>query len=705
MPRALRPGLFAFTLLLISLTALAQESEEDTSRTYYLKEITVTAVRGGGEILQVPMAVGIVDARDYIVSRGIGLNDALWAMPGVFAQSRSGSQDVRLTVRGFGARGNGDRSNAGTIRGIKLLIDGIPETDPDGRTSLDLVDLQSAARIEVVRTNASTLFGNASGGVINIESQSPFSAPYLELNSTMGSFGLRRHGLRVGALMASGRFSLSASTINFDGWREQTSSSGTQLHASFVSELDASTRLKLFASGAANRFEIPGGLTQSQYDVDAKQANSTYAARNERRYNRVGRLGFSLSKALNDEHSFEIIGYVTPKVLQRSERGTFRDFNRYHLGGGVVHQWKPADIPWLARVTGGVDEAYQDGAILFYNLVNGGRGDSLRTNKREGANTLGAFVQAEARLLDNLSAIIGVRYDRQSYLSEIFAAGAKQKSTYDQLTLDHFTPKVALLYRLTSNHSVYLSIGGGVEAPAFNEVDPPPTLVGAQLNPFLKPMSSTTIELGVKGFELFRNHTLLRSLLYSLAAYTISVKNEIVPYDGGVWFFSAGESRRNGFELGAQVDLRYGFSLKAAFTYLDAEYLTYTNELGDFADRKVPGIPPTVVNARLRYTSPIGLAAEFGLEDMGSYYADDGNSAKVPSYLIFNGTAMYTLRAGILSALAFVGVNNLADLHYASSAFINPVTRTSGGAPIAPSYLEPGLPRNIFGGLDLHIDL
>jgi hypothetical protein len=111
------------------------------------------------------------------------------------------------------------------------------------------------------------------------------------------------------------------------------------------------------------------------------------------------------------------------------------------------------------------------------------------------------------------------------------------------------------------------------------------------------------------------------------------------------------------------------------------------------------------LNARLRYTSTIGLDAELGLEHVSTYYADDGNSARVPSYLIFNGTAMYTLLAGILNALAFVGVNNLADLHYASSAFINPVTRTSSGAPIAPSYLEPGLPRNIFGGLDLRVDL
>lgn len=148
------------------------QAEGDSLRTYRLEEIVVTAARRGGDLLRVPLAASIVDAKEFASSRRLSLSDALVGVPGVLVQSRAGAQDVRLSIRGFGARGNGDRSNAGTIRGIKVLVDGIPETEPDGRTSLDLVDLGSAGRLEVIRSNVSTLFGNASGGIINVETRS-----------------------------------------------------------------------------------------------------------------------------------------------------------------------------------------------------------------------------------------------------------------------------------------------------------------------------------------------------------------------------------------------------------------------------------------------------------------------------------------------------------------------------------------------------
>ncbi|MBI3579244.1 MAG: TonB-dependent receptor, partial [Ignavibacteriales bacterium] len=391
--------------------------KEDTVKTYQLGEFLVTATRGGGTILTLPMAADLIIAKDFLQSRRAGLNDALAGIPGVLAQSRAGGQDLRLTIRGFGARGNGDRSNAATIRGIKLLIDGIPETEPDGRTSLDLIDLQSASRIEVLRTNASMLFGNASGGVINIESLPLFSNPSLELNNLFGSYGLRKNNLKILSPAGSSRFSFSASNSNFDGWRMNSSSTSTQFNGVFSSELDETTKLKLVASGAISKFQIPGALTQAQFDADPAQPNAIYKTRNERRFNQVGRFGFSIGKTFSENHSLEILGFVAPKVVQRSERGTFRDFNRYHLGGGAVYQWTASQVGLLHRVTAGFDEAYQDGTILFYNLVNGERGDSLRTNKREGANTLGAFAQVEIRFLDDFSLTLGGRFDQQKYIS------------------------------------------------------------------------------------------------------------------------------------------------------------------------------------------------------------------------------------------------------------------------------------------------
>lgn len=684
-----------------------EPQKEDTVKTYQLGEFIVTALRGGGTILTLPMAADIITPKEFLHSRRAGLNDALAGIPGVLAQSRAGGQDLRLTIRGFGARGNGDRSNAATIRGVKVLIDGIPETEPDGRTSLDLIDLHSASRIEVLRTNASTLFGNASGGVINIETLPLFSSPSLEINNIFGSYGLRKNNVRILSPAGAGRFSLSASNSNFDGWRINSSATSTQFNGVFSSNLDETTKLKLVAGGAINTFQIPGALTQSQFDADPTQPNATYKIRNERRFNQVGRFGFSISKAFSENHSFEVVGFVAPKVLQRSERGTFRDFNRYHLGGGAVYQWTASQEGLLRRMTAGFDEAYQNGTILFYNLVNGERGDSLRTNKREGANTLGAFAQVEVRLLDDLSLTLGGRFDQQNYISEIFAAGAKQNTTNDNLTLDHFTPKAALLYRLNQYHSVYLNIGGGIEAPAFNEVDPPPTIANINLNPLLKPMTSTTIEIGMKGVKFFEGNALVRSLSYSVAAYTINVSNEIVPYNGGEWFFSAGESRRNGFEIGAQFDAPFGLSglsLKSAFTYFDASYLTYANELGNFSNNKAPGIAPTMLNTRLRYTSESSFSAEISIEHLGAYYTDDANTAKVPSYVLLNANMGYGVHIGRVMMRGFLGVNNLTDERYAASGFINPVN-VKIGTGTAPAYLEPGLPRNFFGGIDIHWEL
>ena len=154
------------TLALGAGDAEAQAAEQDT--TPRLSKVTITATRSPVSVLRVPLAVTIVGRSQLAISRGYGFDDALNLVPGVFAQSRSGNQDARITIRGFGARGAGDRSNAGTSRGIRVLIDGFPETEPDGRTAFDGVDLATTERIDVVRSNASATWGNAAGGVLNL---------------------------------------------------------------------------------------------------------------------------------------------------------------------------------------------------------------------------------------------------------------------------------------------------------------------------------------------------------------------------------------------------------------------------------------------------------------------------------------------------------------------------------------------------------
>lgn len=689
----------AFLLLFNHPPVLSRPAgSSDSLKTYQLREeIVVIGARGERKLLKLPLAASVVHSKDFSSTRQVGLNEVFRGVPGVFAQSRAGGQDVRLTIRGFGARGNGERSNAATIRGVKVLIDGFPASEPDGRTALDQVDLNAADRVEVVRSNVSTLFGNASGGVVNIETRSRFAEPFVESNSSAGSFGLEKGNLTAGLTLGSGRLLLSATRTLFDGWREHTNSSSSQFYAVFHSNPDAKTHLKLLGSGAYTRFRMAGALTQAQFDANPRQSDATYRSRDERRFNRSGKLAFNLSRSISGQHTLEVLGYVEPKVLQRSERNTFRDFNRYHVGGGTVWSWTQKTDDSGLRVSAGGDAGYQDGSAMFYELQNGQRGDSLRSNQREGAGTFGLFAQGEVPLKGKLRALFGGRFDHHLYIVQELPTGALAGTPKERLSLNHLTPKGALLYQFSEEHSLYAQVGGGVEVPAFNEVDPPPTLSGVSLNPFLKPMSSTTAEIGAKGIAQIGSLPFLRTLSYDLAVYWIGIKNEIVPFDGGTWHFSAGKSRRYGFEAGGRAEFTRGISARTALTLMDAEYVKYSNELGDFSGKRVPGIPRILFNGGVRYEAGFGGTADFGFEHAGFYFADDANSIWAPSYFILNASAGYEVKFGKLKFEGFLGVNNLADKKYAASAFINPTG--SGGAR---AFLEPGLPRNHFGGIHLN---
>ena len=156
--------------MLLTAVLATTVSGQRVSRDSAIKipEVTVTATRNATPIIKTPLAVSKITATDLRNVSGFGLDEALAKLPGVIAQSRYGTGDIRLMIRGYGARGAGDRSNSGTTRGVRVLIDGFPETEPDGRTALDQLDLATAEAVEVIRSNASAVWGNAAGGVVNM---------------------------------------------------------------------------------------------------------------------------------------------------------------------------------------------------------------------------------------------------------------------------------------------------------------------------------------------------------------------------------------------------------------------------------------------------------------------------------------------------------------------------------------------------------
>ncbi|MBI3765786.1 MAG: TonB-dependent receptor plug domain-containing protein, partial [Ignavibacteriales bacterium] len=296
----MKKSFFLLMFMLIAAGALWSQVQKDTIR-YQLQPVTITATRVSEGWLEVPLAINVLEHNDIQHTKGYGLDEILSGVPGVLAQSRYGNQDIRLTIRGFGARGAGAKSNAGTSRGIRVLIDGFPETEPDGRTSFDLIDLSGAGSVEVVRSNASSVWGNASGGVVNILSNTTFTAPYSHLQSMFGSFGFHKEMLHGGAMLGQGRFFFSASNTTYDGWRDHSASSQILVNTGVISPLAEKTSLGVYLTGTSNLFRIPGPLSQGQFDSNPQQAqnlkdsvtgvNYTLVARDERRrrFHRTGR--------------------------------------------------------------------------------------------------------------------------------------------------------------------------------------------------------------------------------------------------------------------------------------------------------------------------------------------------------------------------------------------------------------------------------
>lgn len=696
-----------FAPLAASAQAPPADSTSDSARR--IAPVTITATRHKGTLLSAPLAVTVIGKNQLENRRDYSIDEVLRTVPGVFAQSRYGTSDVRLVIRGFGARGAGERSNAGTSRGIRVLLDGIPETEPDGRTSFDLVDLAAARRVEVVRSNASALYGNAAGGVLDISTVGDIDRPFAGASQMAGSFGLLRTVLDAGTRVGEGSLNGTFTNTTQDGWRAHSDARRSLLSSAYVANPSPNTTARLFLTLANDLFRIPGPLTLVEAETTPRAANATYATRDERRHNRVGRIGVTVEHDVATNSSVSAMMFFNPKVLERSERGTFRDFNRHHFGGNAVFR---AESRLAKAVRGstiiGADAAHQDGRVLFYSLTPAGtRGTELQDNKAEGATNTGLFAQQGFLLGDRVNLELGARYDDIKYDYRNFIA----PQTNSAKSFRRLTPKFGASFLASPSHSFYANLGGGVEAPAGNETDPAGTFgqdTVVAINPLLEAIRSTTYELGTKHF-IDVGRAYLASFSYDAAVYRTEVRNEIIPYRGGRFYFSAGKVRREGVELGTAVDGVKGFSLRGSMTWSRNRYTEYVvdsvhygvpGRTASYAGNEVAGVADVFYGFSVAHDISLGLplAARLDARGVGDYFIDDANAVSVPGYQTLDITlALRPVEMGSAAQLSgFVTVSNLLDRRFIGSAYTNP--DIVNGVPVA---YEPGAPRAVVVSLSI----
>ncbi|MEN9508062.1 MAG: hypothetical protein RLZZ621_625 [Gemmatimonadota bacterium] len=714
---ALRRFTVAGILLLPDALSAQQPPRDSVARrdttAQTLTPFAVRATRSTTSPFAAPLAITHIDREAFASKSGFGLQDAMAMVPGALVQSRYGTSDVRLVIRGFGARGAGDRSNAGTSRGIRVLLDGIPETEPDGRTSFDNIDLGIAESVDVIRSNASALWGNAAGGVVNVSTVPSTDRPFASLQSQAGSFGLQRHLIQTGTPIGrDGVAYASFANTTFAGWRANSDARRVTATVGVAAPIGDGTSLRVHVTGSNNLFHVPGPLSAEQMAANPQRANSTYEARDERRYNRMARFGANVEHRFDDRQTLTAMAYVNPKYLQRSERGTFRDFTRFHGGGNVAYnRVDPLTANLRNRLTIGVDQAYQDGAILFYSLSStNGRGTTLRDNKKEGAYNSGLFIENETTIRERLAITVGARGDAIAYYYQNFITPTLDASR----TFSQVTPKLGVSWRVAPSRQFYANVGGGVEAPAGNETDPASTFgqdTVTALNPLLEPIRSTTYEVGTKHIVARPMTSMVRSISYDAAAYLTHVANEIVPYRGGRFYFTAGRAQRAGAELAVRAELQGDLRIEQAVTVSRNTYARYVvdsvhygrpGRTADYSGNRIVGIPDWFGNTILTWTpsrAPLGLSFQTGVQSTGSYFADDANTVRIPEAHLLTASvrADRLLQIGETRVRGFLTVENLGDRRWVGSAFLNP--DVVNGTPLA---FEPGMPRSVL--LSITID-
>ena len=669
------------SLLALAVPAVAQTQPAGLQP---LEEIIVTATRIETTLARVPAAVSVVGQDVIQLGRQqLALDEALNRVPGLFMQNRYNfAQDLRVSLRGFGARANFG------IRGVKILVDGIPETLPDGQGSVDSIDIGATSQIEVLRGPSSTLYGNAAGGVIAVTSEFAPERPYTDLRLSAGDYGFHKVQLKSGGRTDRVGYLVSLSDSSYDGYREQSKAENTQLTTRLEFDLGEDRRLlTVFSHTDQPVSDDPGGVNLAQATSAPRTARDRNLSYDGGEALEQTRLGFVYSMPLGEGHEITARNFYTRRQLDArlpfGFGGTI-DLDRFFMGGGFSYSNEGSWGGRRNRLVVGFDFDEQDDDRMRYFNDFGTRG-ALTLNQNEAVSSFGVFIQDEVVLGDAVDLRFGLRYDEIEFdVTDHFLGNGDDSG---RRKLDDVSPMLGISAQLSESVSVYGTYSSSFETPTTTEYNNPSG--GGGFNPTLEPQAATNLEFGLRGSIAGRHR-------YEIAVFNIEVDDELIPFEvpgspGRNYYANAGESARDGveFSLTAQATERLRATL--SYTWSDFTFADFTTESGqDYAGNTIPGTADTIVFGELEYRHPNGWYGALEAIHIGEQYANNANSARVDGHTLANLRFGYERETQSLVVAPFAGVNNLFDEDYMANVRIN----AFGGR-----FYERGPDRHIYAGV------
>ncbi|MGB8273934.1 MAG: TonB-dependent receptor [Alphaproteobacteria bacterium] len=697
---------------LLSIAASAGHALAD--ETFKLPPVVVSPTRNEESSFDVPVSIDAFGKEEIQEGQPeVNASEMLQKAPGVVANTRQNyAQDLQISIRGFGAR-----STFG-IRGIRLYADGVPLTQPDGQGQANIMDLGSARSMEVMRGPFSALYGNASGGVIQVFTEDGPAEPTLTASGWFGTFGSSKVGLKFGGQADDVNYIGNLSNFHTDGYRDHSAATRTTFNGKVKYEVDADSTLAVTLNVLDQpNTQDPLGITKAQFQQNPKQVDASAITFNTRKSQSNYQSGAVYERMIGADDTIRATGYVGKRLVDQYLAVPVGAQVPANSGGGEIgldnlfggfdgrwtHKGSLFDRPYSITAGANYDvisqarEGWENFVTVGGVTTTGVRGRQRR-DETDTVYNLDQYAQAEWAVAEQWVLSAGFRHDNINFDSKDHFVNIIPGNGDDSgsVTFDSVTPIAGLVFKATPDLNFYASFGEGFETPSISELAYRPG-GGAGLNTDLGPSESRSYEVGVKA-------TMWNMVRMNLALFRTDTENElsVLSNNGGRTVYqNVGKTTRKGVEVSFDSYWGAGFGSLVSFTYLEANFndpfLTCTASGCSAANvpvpagNRIPGIPKETFYGEVQWATDNGV---FSTALEGRYvspvYANDTNSVSTDPYGLMNWRAVLQQKFGRLKLTGFVRVDNLLDTVYAGSVIVN---EGSG------RFFESGTPRSFVVGM------
>jgi iron complex outermembrane receptor protein len=674
-------------VLLVSFFACAEAFAQANVDPITLERVRVQATRlQGVPAFDTPASLDSIDLREDSSSAGVNVSERLGGIPGLLARDRQNyAQDTQLSIRGFGAR-----STFG-VRGVRLFADGIPASMPDGQGQLSHFNLAGGDRIEVMRGPFSALYGNSSGGVLQLWSADGEDPDQWRIAASAGSNASHALSARLLGKQGAVGYNLAASTFETDGYRGHSAARRDSANAKLTFDLGDERRLDL----VFNYLDLPDaddplGLTRDQVRTDPRQASPVALLFDTRKSVRQTQAGITYQQPLGSAQTLRLMGYggqrsveqflSLPAVAQANplNSGGLIDLDNDYGGLDARWSWQGeiAARPFEVTVGANADRQRQhrQGYENFVGSTLGVRG-AQRRDERNQVENFDQFAQAWWKFSDRWALLAGLRHSEVRFRSDDDYVTANNPDDSGRVAYSQTTPVAGLVFNPNDDTRLYLSAGRGFETPTFNELGYRAD-GGAGLALGLSPAVSRNLELGGK----WRNG---KGASLNVAVFRADTDDELAVASnvgGRSTYRNVGRARRQGAEASFETPLAAQWNLQLAYTWLQAEFrdaFLICNRTGCTvpdtpvaAGSRIPGVPRQQLFARLQWQGQVWSAAVEG-NGVGDVAVNDIASQSASGYFLLNLEAARSWNLGHGRLRGFVRIDNALDHTYIGSVIVN----------------------------------